>query len=48
MEPSLAITWLPSWCQQLKSQLELYEKYVPMSYNDYLEKMSKYFGILSF
>nr|POE85921.1 otu domain-containing protein [Quercus suber] len=27
--------------EQLKSQLELYQNYVPMTYNDYLEKMSK-------
>ncbi|KAL4625895.1 hypothetical protein ACB092_05G058300 [Castanea dentata] len=27
--------------EQLKSQLELYQNYVPMSYSDYLEKMSK-------
>ncbi|KAM4111044.1 hypothetical protein ACJW30_05G038300 [Castanea mollissima] len=27
--------------EQLKSQLELYQNYVPMPYSDYLEKMSK-------
>jgi hypothetical protein len=27
---------------QLESHREMYEGYVPMAYNDYLEKMSKY------
>uniref|UniRef100_A0A2N9F2Y9 OTU domain-containing protein n=1 Tax=Fagus sylvatica TaxID=28930 RepID=A0A2N9F2Y9_FAGSY len=27
--------------EQLRSQLELYQNYIPMSYNDYLMKMSR-------
>ena len=31
---------------QLKTYPDIYEGYVPMAYDDYLEKMSKYFSTL--
>jgi hypothetical protein len=36
------------WCHQLKSHPEMYEGYVPMAYNDYLKKISKYCAIPCF
>ena len=35
-------------CHQLKCHPELYRGYVPMAYNDYLKKMSKYCAIVCF
>ena len=40
--------FMPCWFHQLKSQPQMYSSYVPMAYDDYLKKMSKFVTYLCF